>query len=356
MIQREIFRPIRARGVRLAFLIDDQLNAGPSRPAALLQNQAITRIKVAVGFYLSTPKCQLTPKPAARFLGMLVDAPAQCFLVPPDKVAKFTAAAEAALAAPTVSHRTIAQLAGTMVSFGHAIELAPLMARSVHKAHTGSEGWDELYPTPQAFQADLRIFLRLLETTNGTKSWARRAASVVAVGDASDSALAASFKRPADLPFIHVPLTPEQRQRVVAHELSSTERELMALQAVVSTLLGCHHRHLLEHGCLQYYTDSQAEMHAVLGMKGGPSTFPLVRAIRLSMASIDARLDVVWHPRTNPDAQLADYLSKLEDNSQWSLNDEVGICGARHLRSGVSQGSHRHADTGLKGLALPPEL
>jgi hypothetical protein len=168
----------------------------------------------------------------------------------------------------------------------------------------------------------LDTFLHLLNTTNGAKSWRRFKATLVAVGDASDSALAAFFPNNPDLVPIHLPLTPAQREAVHTYKLSSTERELMALQAVVDHILATH-PHLLHHGGLQYYTDSQAEMHGVLGMKGNNATFPWVKAIRMRLAAVDARLSVIWHPRTDAWAELADYLSKLTDNTMWVLDQDM---------------------------------
>eukprot|EP00798_Chlamydomonas_sp_ICE-L_P030255 gene30256-35243_t len=58
-------------------------------------------------------------------------------------------------------------------------------------------------------------------------------------------------------------------------------------------------------------------------MHGGPSTFPLVKQIRLLAASLDVELQLQWRPRTDPEQQLADKWSKLQDPSDWSLLPEV---------------------------------
>ena len=231
-----------------------------------------------------------------------------------------------------VSHRVIAKVAGKMVSLAPAIDISPLLARAVHHSHERGHAWDDLYPTPAALRADLDLFLQLLHSQNGRKSWHRRPSPVVAVGDASDSACAAYFPH-QDLAPVHVPLSQAEQAAAATGQLSSTTRELMALYYTVVAAA-----HLLQHGRLQYFTDCQAEMHSVLGMKGNLATFPWVKGIRLMLAELDCQLGVVWRPRSDPEQRYADWLSKLEDNSQWSLDERVGYalnlsCSKLHLRS-----------------------
>lgn len=60
-----------------------------------------------------------------------------------------------------------------------------------------------------------------------------------------------------------------------------------------------------------------------MGMKGNASTFPVVKELRLSCAQWDIEVEVVWKPREADPQQIADFWSKVKDNSEWSLHPEV---------------------------------
>ena len=120
-----------------------------------------------------------------------------------------------------------------------------------------------------------------------------------------------------------------------------------------------HAPELVQHRRLLYETDSQTGFHSVMRMKGNASTFPVVKELRLLCAAEDVEIDVVWKPREHANQQvgvwdnnslsntcklacasvlqcfrmhakkssaclhLADQWSKVEDNFEWMLHEEV---------------------------------
>lgn len=54
-------------------------------------------------------------------------------------------------------------------------------------------------------------------------------------------------------------------------------------------------------------------------MKGNASTFPVVKELRL----LAAAQDVVWKLRGDPNQQVADAWSKVQDGTDWALNTAV---------------------------------
>ena len=174
MLKQEIFRgPREQLGVRLVFLIDDQANLAQGRERAALQGQALVRVLLALGTHVGKSKSQLLPEQWARFLGLILDIAAMAFRVPEDKVAAFQQLVADTAGAESVTPRMVARLAGKMQAMALAVDLAPLMSQSIHKALSGAMGWDELYETPAALIADLQICLGLLETQNGRR-WIHR--------------------------------------------------------------------------------------------------------------------------------------------------------------------------------------
>ena len=60
-----------------------------------------------------------------------------------------------------------------------------------------------------------------------------------------------------------------------------------------------------------------------MGTKGNESTFPVVKQLRMLCAEWDVELDVVWKPKENARQKVADFWSKVVDNSEWVLHQQV---------------------------------
>jgi hypothetical protein len=80
---------------------------------------------------------------------------------------------------------------------------------------------------------------------------------------------------------------------------------------------------LLLGNMMVYETDNKAGWYDVMGMKGGIRVFPAVKELRLLCAAHDIHLEVEWYPRERDNQRLADYWSKHEDTTEWSLHPEV---------------------------------
>ena len=233
-LKQEIFRPLREAGLRMTFLIDDQitLERGAARTQAMCE--AMCKLLASLGFTLSLPKCQLEPSQLAKYLGLLVDLLMRRFQVPAAKVEQLSALVQECQQAGYLSNRLVAKVAGKVMALSPAIELAPLLARDMWKLSQGS-GWDDVYTTPQAFNADLELMVELLARSNG-RNWAKRSEVVLVVGDASESALAAYFPNKELEGEIMVPFTAEQMAAVKRDQWSSTARELCVLEKVGSLI------------------------------------------------------------------------------------------------------------------------
>ncbi|KXZ40999.1 hypothetical protein GPECTOR_1018g286 [Gonium pectorale] len=331
LLKQELFRPLRERGVDLSYLIDDCLAAAQSRAAAQYLCRALVRLLTALGFTLSLDKCQLQPAQRVRFLGFIVDAGAEAFEVPPEKVEALAEQVRALAQAPagSITRREVARVAGRIMAMSPAVATAPLHARVVGRALAGSASWDAAVGDAESFLARAQLFVELLRTKNG-KTWWRRATAVVlrVAGDASDRAYAAFLPErelgPGSASEMRVPFTPEEAGRMDRGELSSTERELRTVTLAVQWIAE-QASWRLQGGWLQYQTDSQAAECCVLGMKGkGPCLLRVDELYRLC-AAYDLEVQLVWFPSTAPLQQVADALSKYEDGSQWVLKQEVWL-------------------------------
>ena len=329
LLKQELFRPLRQRGVNLAFLIDDCAVAARNMAAAQHLCGAVVDLLTALGFTLSLEKCQLYPAPRVRFLGLIVDTEREAFEVPEDKVRQLedTVANLEAAGPGAITAREVARLAGRIMALSLAVATAPLHARVVGRALAGAVDWDEAVGDPATFLARARLFVELLRRKNG-KTWWRRGPAVVlqVVGDASEKAYAALLPGqelgPGEASQMVVYFTPEEQARMRNGEMSSTERELRTVALAVEWLQE-RGPQLLAGRQLQYHTDSQAAAFCVLGMKGKGMCLQRVDELYQLCAGSDLEVQPVWHPRSEKWQQLADGLSKFEDGSQWCLDGKV---------------------------------
>lgn len=119
-----------------------------------------------------------------------------------------------------------------------------------------------------------------------------------------------------------VDLTPEEQAAAKTEALSSTWRELRAMLTMLEVAeVNCPE--VVRHARVQYLTDSMSAKHAANGQKGNRALQQLVRDIWLLCHRLDLQLEVEWRPRGEELQQLADALSKVQDGSQWALNQQV---------------------------------
>ena len=296
-----------------------------SRPRARLQSEGLNTILLAIGTTLNTPdpagkKAIWLPQQVVRFLGMYVDAAHQRFMLPEDKQLDIVQTASTVLQSTAVSNRQLAQLAGKIIAAAPALHLSPLWAKAIYQAMNG-DSWDQLYPSLAALKADVQCYLDLLAVAEGGNWWKRHQALLVA-GDASEYAYAAytpggEFRYPVVVTF-----SEEELERMASNAFSSTLRELLCILHLVKVLLEVQPASI-QHKRLRYETDSQAGWHSVLGMKGNDTTFPVVKQLLLLCAQHDVELEVIWKPRSDAHQVVADHWSKVEDSSDFKLNDLV---------------------------------
>ena len=324
--KQEVHRPLRQLGVRMSMLIDDRLAVESSRSRARLLSEALILIMVSIGVVLNVPdpdgkKAQWLPEKSCRYLGFIVEAQEQRFKLPKDKKEELQRSVQQTIEKDNVSNRELARVAGKMIAASPAVRLGPLFARAVYHAMIGSAGWDTVYQNQDALQADLMCFAETLSASEGTCWWKREDTFVVA-GDASEIAFAAYTPNGEYSHPIVVSFKPQEMQLMADNQFSSTLREIMCMLVVTKVLLQ-QAPHLLRHKRMVYETDSQTGFYSIMGMKGNTSTFPVVKELRLLCASWDIEVDVVWRPREDDHQQMADFWSKVQDNSEWSLHPEV---------------------------------
>lgn len=133
---------------------------------------------------------------------MIVDAENLTFWVPDDgpgdKLQLFLTEARTLLAAPRPTPRALARVAGQLLSFTPAVDLAPLLARSLYHILRGhvSRGWDLGFDSDRALVEALQWCVEAVPRWNGSRMLKRDPAMQLQLaGDASE-VRAAPYKQP----------------------------------------------------------------------------------------------------------------------------------------------------------------
>lgn len=324
VVKQELYRlPRDLAGARLTFLIDDLFSVANGPHRAALQGGAIMLLQWALGFFLSLPnKGQPYPTQNPDFLGMLVDIPNLRFLLPEKKIREFKELAAQLSSSTTTTDRTLAKLAGKLVSYTPAIQLAPLYAQQLFKVMQGQAAWDALYDTPGAAADAMQWVAANLEEWNG-RTWAPNREVLLVAGDYSSTHGYAAFTPEGELidPIV-ITISDEVLAAVAQNRYSSTLGEIECVLRSLEVLLE-HHPDLVRGKTLHYNGDNQAAMSNLSSMAGNTRLFPLVRQTWELAMQNDVMLAFTWHPREDEYQQAADHWSKITDNSQWALNNEV---------------------------------
>ena len=338
----EVYRPLRQHGEKLALLIDDARGAAGPKPKAMFHALTWVMALSALGFHLSVEKCQLLPALTGIFLGMLLDAMRRMTFVPADKLNYFLQQAEQLQQMPQVTARQLAKVAGLLVSFTPAVPMAPLYAKGLFKAMTGSQGWDANMLLSELPLQDLKWWQQNLERANGRR-WDLQRPSISMASDASESSHAAyqvsGSGSDADQTEIRmeVAFTPEEMQQQAEHALHSTLRELRAIRLALQVLRDSK-PDSIRHSSIQWYTDSQAGAALLSAMKGDAQCLEEVKRVYAIAMELDLDLVWQWRPRTHELLVVADAYSKEEDTADINFLPAAASAlqrrNLRHPRSG----------------------
>ena len=318
-VKAELYRIVRELGgVDLTFFIDDMMAVARDEKTALFQLATILRLMGALGFTISKKKLQL-PSQRVQFLGLLIDLLQQKFWVPEEKLEKFREMVRDLEQQQMVNNRQLARAAGKLVSFKLAVGIAPLYAQLLFKAFKAGGDWDEMYSSPEEAIRDLKWFAEHVGQWNG-QSWLQTRRDVIMAGDYGSNTGCGAFFPNEEMSPIEHSLTEAQIREVQENNLSSTKGELLALLYSLHTVIQVNPE-LLAGKRLHYQSDNQGTVADVNGMKGCANVLPVVKQIWDLALSNNTDLTLTWHPRETEFQQYADHLSKLPDNSQFSMSN-----------------------------------
>ena len=240
--------------------IDDTGAAAATRYEAQCTAWVLTQAAWLAGHTLSPLKCQLEGRPVQRLLGLLLDAPNQAFVIPPDKVKRVQGflAYLRDPAHPVVHVLTLERFAGLLVSLLPALPPVLMFLRDVFAWVAGANrgGHEHVDVSGEKEQEVLR---ELSELPLGTHmfSWAPESHVGLKVALATDASLTGYGAMLVDVRS-KVPMRYDWAMPVPAHESGEgiMRHEAMAICAALAhfgpAIAGQRVRFLTDNECVRY--------------------------------------------------------------------------------------------------------
>ena len=310
----KLLRPLvkrwRSMGLRCIVYIDDGICASNSMHQCTADTQRIVGDLILAGFVLNEKSC-LEPKQEGLWLGFHLDLLGGMFYIPQDKVWKLNKSIDAVLQSKLVCARTLASIAGQIISMGLAIgPVARLHTRALYFVLNKRRSWSDNLHLDGAVLDELTFWRSSLPAFNGQPIWFSPGATRVVFSDASSTGYGG---------YHLVEIGPH-----VAHgqwseyeaSLSSTWRELKAVALVLSSFASklAGHR-------VKWFTDNQNVVHIVEAGSGKQHLQSIALNIFEMCFKHGIRLDIDWIPRSLNDK--ADYISRIQDFDDWKVNPQL---------------------------------
>jgi hypothetical protein len=210
----------------------------------------------------------------------------------------------------TLTPRTVAKVAGILLSIKAAVHMAPLYTRLLFLALVGHSWDDPLVGVPVTFAfSDMLYWVYQVPLFEG-QAWQRRSHVHFLAGDVSEYAYGGHSSLLCG--DIWQPFSAADMALMLSNQFSSTLRETICAQVCLESVLGAVGAHL-QGDMLVYQGDNQAAIHCLRSMKGRGSILPVVKQIYDLARRYDVHIDFQWLPGTSAVIQRADALSRVVD-------------------------------------------
>ena len=150
-LTRQLVRVWRSKGWRLAHLLDDLIFADQCKDRLMQKVKEVVALLQSLGFFVAWNTPILQPTQVIKWVGWVIDTLRFVVHVPGDKVEAYEQLVQQVITAPDEQVvRTLAKLAGKLISMNAAIPFARLLTRETYRCICPENGWDALAQvTPQ---------------------------------------------------------------------------------------------------------------------------------------------------------------------------------------------------------------
>lgn len=190
-VTRQRVRVWRRRGIRCLHLLDDFLICAATYEQCVEHRDFIISDLVEHGFLISWKKSVLTPTQSLKFLGFIVCSTSMRIYTPGDKIEKIEELAKKLLESEgkQETFRTLARMAGKIVSLAAAIPPARLFTRETYKCirPENEEAWDDKAEVSVEMLQEIKFMLEHIRKFNQVGARIRKQARMCDLRILSDA-------------------------------------------------------------------------------------------------------------------------------------------------------------------------
>ena len=175
-VVREMVKFFRAKGIRLVAYLDDFLAMFPSREEAItVRDQVILPTLLRLGFLAEDSKSVWEPCQRLEMLGLVLDSEKQLIEIPEDKLGRVEELARNLLGKERVTARTLARIAGTVISVSRAFPYAKMCTRElfnlIDAVNRETWEWEEMVTLSPQVREDAQWLLDNVRSKQGMAMW-----------------------------------------------------------------------------------------------------------------------------------------------------------------------------------------
>lgn len=314
-LMRQLVKKWRGQGIKSVMYLDDGICTGYPRSLAIQHRNIVVSDLFSAGLTINIKKSSLEPETEKEWLGFKINTEDMRMYVPLAKLRNVLKLIDKVLTCDFVTTRTIAKIAGRIISMSIAIgPLTKLFTRQMYKfidnRHLLGFPWDSFRLLSREVITELTFWKFNLSASNGLEFKTSPEITKVCYSDASQ--------------FAYGGFIVEKLGRVIAQgnfsdlesNTSSTYRELLAVKNVLSSLA-----HKLKKETVQWNSDNMNVSRII----NSGSTKDYLQKIAIKIYNIctknNIRICPTWVPRDKN--QIADIISKSYDTDNWSIDNET---------------------------------
>ena len=301
----------RRKGLRVLFYLDDGMNIASSYTNCQGTTKTISKDLQSAGFLVNFEKSEVEPKQSGEWLGVHIDTKKMIYAVPEKKIEKLIFRLNDVCSRRIASARLLSNIAGTLSSMKRSLgPIVALMTRCAYSDIKCLPDWDSFFPISIDCYDELMFWKENISSRNGYSIKPHHPTSQIIFTDASEHSYGGFILQRLEDVICQSRFDEDEKRS------SSTNRELLAIKCCLQSF--ANH---IQHEAVEIRTDNQNAVRII--QKGSKKKHLHSLAIQIFeiCTQYDILLKPTWIPREMN--KYADYLSKLTDTDDWSIDNET---------------------------------
>lgn len=312
-ILRTVIEYLRSTGVKVVAYVDDLIISDSISKIGASSSFVVNTLE-SLGYFINYEKSDLTPSTSKPYIGYVIHTDKNNTIwleVPRDRIHRVSHDIRRVLRLGKTSARSLARIAGQLISFSKAIIPTKLFLRSVYRLLKSKQNWQTILYLDNSSRLDLEWWLHSLKSWNGRSAVPCCRPSIQIATDASSLGFGAQIIG-----------RQERAQGLWDHHMSNSAsnlRELMAVFMALKSFL-----HLLRKKNVQIISDNVSAV-AYINFQGGPSRqlTEVARDIWGLSVQHGFHIQARYSPGISAEILLPDQLSRYMSKYEWQLHPRV---------------------------------